>query len=76
MYFKDKETLSIGIEFIIEAVAVNTAGQDRSALGLYLISLLLDDQKGDQGVKETRTAVLLDKSWTTYPDPGWKCPEF
>ena len=40
MSFKDTETLSTGIEFIVEAVAVKTNGQDHSALGLYLISLL------------------------------------
>ena len=45
MSFKDTETLSTGIEFIVEAVAVKPNGQDHSALRLYLLSLLLEEQK-------------------------------
>ncbi|CAK3414284.1 hypothetical protein [Vibrio crassostreae] len=45
MSFKDTEILSTGIEFIVEAVAVKPNGQDHSALGLYLLSLLLKEQK-------------------------------
>ncbi|CDT65031.1 conserved hypothetical protein [Vibrio crassostreae] len=45
MSFKDTEILSTGIEFIVEAVAVKPNGQDHSALGLYLLSLLLEEQK-------------------------------
>ncbi|MEZ9292286.1 hypothetical protein AB4251_26785 [Vibrio lentus] len=76
MSFKDKETLSTGIEFIVEAVAVNTNGQDHSALGLYLISLLLEDQKIGLDCDEKRRVVPLGKSRTTHLDLGWKCPAF
>lgn len=73
MSFKDKETLSTGIEFIVEAVAVKTNGQDHSALGLYLISLLLEDQKIGLDCDEKRTVVPLGKA---HFDLGWKCPTF
>lgn len=78
MSFKDTETLSTGIEFIVEAVAVKTNGKDHSALGLYLISLLLEDQKIglDCDDKRKRMAVPLGKSRTTHLDLGWKCPAF
>lgn len=76
MSFKDKETLSTGIEFIVEAVAVKTNGQDHSALGLYLISLLLEDQKIGLDCDEKRTVRPLGKSRTTHLDVGWKCPTF
>lgn len=78
MSFKDTETLSTGIEFIVEAVAVKTNGQDHSALGLYLISLLLEDQKIslDCDDRRKRVVVPLAKSRQTHLDMGWKCPAF
>ncbi|MCC5519463.1 hypothetical protein BCT65_020700 [Vibrio splendidus] len=78
MSFKDTETLSTGIEFIVEAVAVKTNGQDHSALGLYLISLLLEDQKIslDCDDRKKRVVVPLGKSRQTHLDMGWKCPAF
>lgn len=78
MALKDTETLSTGIEFIVEAVAVKTNGQDHSALGLYLISLLLEDQKIDLDCddKRKRVGILFDKSRTTRLDLGWKSPTF
>ncbi|MGR5558824.1 hypothetical protein ACQKQC_21330 [Vibrio fortis] len=78
MSFKDTETLSTGIEFIVEAVAVKTNGQDHSALGLHLISLLLEDQKIslDCDDKRKRVVVPLGKSRQTHLDMGWKCPAF
>ncbi|CAH6785127.1 hypothetical protein VCHA39O220_100010 [Vibrio chagasii] len=78
MYFKDTETLSTGIEFIVEAVAVKTNGQDNSALGLYLISLLLEDHKIalDSDDKRKRVGLPLDKSCTTRLELGWKSPAF
>ena len=76
MAFKDTETLSTGIEFIVEAVAMKTNGQDHSALGLYLISLLLEDQKIGLDFDEKRTVGPLGKLRTTHLDLGWKCPTF
>jgi hypothetical protein len=78
MSFKDTETLSTGIEFIVEAVAVKTNGQDHSALGLYLISLLLEDQKIslDCDDKRKRVVVPLGKLRQTHLEMGWKCPSF
>ncbi|MEZ9395192.1 hypothetical protein AB4393_25015 [Vibrio splendidus] len=76
MCFKDTEILSTGIEFIVEVVAVKPNGQDHSALGLYLISLLLEDQKIGLGCDEKRMVVPLGKSRTTHLDLGWKCPTF
>ncbi|MCB5362132.1 hypothetical protein CSB62_12100 [Vibrio splendidus] len=76
MSFKDKETLSTGIEFIVEAVAVKTNGQDHSALGLYLISLLLEDQKIGLDCDEKRLVVPPGKLRPIHLDLGWKCPAF
>ncbi|CAK2703849.1 hypothetical protein VCRA2126O298_170076 [Vibrio crassostreae] len=45
MPFKETERLSTGIEFIVESVAVKLNSQDHSALRLYLLSLLLEEQK-------------------------------
>ncbi|NOH78039.1 hypothetical protein F0247_23960 [Vibrio crassostreae] len=76
MSFKDTEILSTGIEFIVEAVAVKPNGQDHSALGLYLLSVLLEEQKIGFDCDEKRMVVPLGKSRTTHLELGWKCSAF
>lgn len=76
MFFKDREILSVGIEFIVESVALNTNGQDHSALGLYLLSLLLEDQKSGLDWDEKRPVVPIGNPCTLRFDLGWKCPSF
>lgn len=51
-------------------------GQDHSALGLYLLSVLLEEQKIGFDCDEKRMVVPLGKSRTTHLELGWKCSAF
>ncbi|MFA0604924.1 hypothetical protein [Vibrio amylolyticus] len=47
MSLKNRDILLEAMEFIIDAVALSTEGENRAEVGLYLMSLLVADQKNE-----------------------------
>ncbi|NOH82832.1 hypothetical protein F0249_03340 [Vibrio sp. 03-59-1] len=45
MSLKDKDIFLQAMEFIIDAVALSTEGESRADIGIYMMSLLVADQR-------------------------------
>lgn len=52
------------IDFIVEALAGNTYGKDRTEVGVYLVELVMKDKKGplDAAQLEMVRSLLVDAS--------------
>ena len=47
MSLKGQDIFLPAMEFIIDAVALSTEGESRADVGIYLMSLLVEDQKAE-----------------------------
>ncbi|EJN6829086.1 hypothetical protein NPU43_003021 [Vibrio cidicii] len=59
MSLKEKDLFLQAMEFIIDAVALSTDGESRAEVGLYLMSLLVAEQKNGLSAEKLASLRLL-----------------
>ncbi|ELL0595133.1 TPA: hypothetical protein ACGVAU_000624 [Vibrio vulnificus] len=59
MSLKEQDLFLQAMEFIIDAVALSTDGESRAEVGLYLMSLLVAEQKNGLSAEKLASLRLL-----------------